>query len=188
VATLVPERWLKAVYEVDDAAELAKRLGADPARVGRAGADAVEAAGGTMTSLRAAATRLLPTEVGSDLAVDQARLVVAHRVMQLSADRVGLLLAGDLGAAVRAMFLTSSRLQPELRLAREGGLSAALARRDADGRLLLPRLAVRAAALVAFWLSDDYALLRDAAYGPALGDEPDEAPQPAPPPRSAGEE
>jgi hypothetical protein len=174
VRTLVPDRWLRAIYEVDDAADLAKRLGADPARIVKASAEAADSASGGLGSLRAAATRLLPAEASADLGVDQERLVVAHRVMQLSADRVGLVLADDLAAALRAIFLTHSRLRPELALTGAAGLSGVLSRKTADGAPLLPHLTVRAAALIAFWLSDDLAMLRDAARAPGF--------VPAPPP------
>jgi hypothetical protein len=40
-----------------------------------------------------------------------------------------------------------------------------ITRRDAEGRLTHPNLAVRAAALLAFYLSDDYARLRDEVWG-----------------------
>ena len=46
------------------------------------------------------------------------------------------------------------------------GLSDALGRTNADGTPLLGDLAVRIAALTAFWLSDDYARLRDAIKPP----------------------
>lgn len=181
IQTLVPERWLRAIYGVDDAADLAKRLGADPARIAKAGAGVADSASGGLDSLRAAAARLLPAEASADLSVDQARLVVAHRVMQLSADRAGLALADDLGAAVRAIFLTQSRLRPELALAAQGGLLAVLSRKTAEGAPLLPNLTVRAAALLAFWLSDDFAMLRDAARAPDFAPPaPAERIQPAP--------
>ena len=41
------------------------------------------------------------------------------------------------------------------------GLAKALARTDAQGQPVLPGLSVRIAALTAFWLSDDYARLRE---------------------------
>jgi hypothetical protein len=104
-----------------------------------------------------------------DVGLDNARLVVAHRVMQLTADRGGLVLSGDLRASLRAMFLTHTRLARELSVAESQGLAACLGRKDPDGRLVLPDLAVRVAALVAFWLSDDFAHLRDASRAPAGG-------------------
>ena len=75
--------------------------------------------------------------------------------MQITADRAGLFV--DLGAAIRTMFLVQSRLRPELAVAERLGLTDALGRTDADGTPLLGDLAVRIAALTAFWLSDDYA-------------------------------
>jgi hypothetical protein len=166
--TAMPDTWLRAVYQVEDSAELAARLGANPGKVAQSGADAVDTATGALTGLRAAANRLLPSDGEGDLNIEQARLVVAHRLMQLTADRVGLLLSGDLGAAIRAMFLTGTRLQPELRVACAQGLQTTLSRKDADGAPILPYLTIRCAALIAFWLSDEYATLRDAAMRPLL--------------------
>lgn len=87
-------------------------------------------------------------------------LIAAARVMQLTADRAGLLLAGDLRAALRAIFLTSPDLWPELPVAARHGLARSLARRDPSGRILLQGLALRVAALLSFYLSEDYAALR----------------------------
>ena len=47
-------------------------------------------------------------------------------------------------------------------MAEQMGLPACLDRRTDDDRLLLPDVAVRVAALVSFWLSDEYAQLQDA--------------------------
>jgi hypothetical protein len=137
--------------------------------------------------------------VQTDISPDDRRLIAAHRVMQITADRAGLVLCGDLGAAVRSMFLTQSRLRPGLAVAERQGLSEALGRTDALGAPLLGDLAVRIAALAAFWISDDYARLRDAigatdhlALGPSPGPEgplePEEVPASASAPSRAGEE
>ena len=83
-------------------------------------------------------------------------VVAAHRVTQLTADRAGLVLAADLAAAIRAMFLTRPEYQPELAVVERTGLSAAVSRRDQQHELLYPDLAVRVGALLAFYLSADY--------------------------------
>ena len=170
IRTMVPDRFLRAVYQVDDAAELARRIGANPSPVVQVGAGVADTASGGFDSVRTAAAKLLPAESSTDLSVDQNRLIVAHRVMQLSADRAGLVLADDLGAALRGIFLTHSRLRPELSLIESGGLLAVLSRKTAGGEPMLPNLTVRAAALLAFWLSDDLAMLRDASRAPDFAD------------------
>jgi hypothetical protein len=70
------------------------------------------------------------------------QLVAAHRVMQLSADRAGLLLAGDPGVALRAMLL----VRPDYRLADAGrparsACRAGRPRRRAEPRARGPRIA-----------------------------------------------
>ncbi|MCK6507429.1 hypothetical protein L6R53_29370 [Myxococcota bacterium] len=128
-----------------------------PGRLVRLGAAGVSAAG----PLRAVGERLAgeraPGAPAPDVGVDPARLLAAHRAMQLSADRAGLVLCGDPVAAARAIFLQHSRLQPELTLAARQGLLPTIQRRDEQGRPLLPHIQERLASLIAFWLSDDYA-------------------------------
>jgi hypothetical protein len=114
--------------------------------------------------------RLIPTgkrkaSGGGDLAVAWGDLLVACRVMQLSADRAGLLLAGDLKASVRGMLLTTPAGREVLGRASRHGLRWALHRQDADGEPVPTQLALRVAALLAFWLSDEYPTLRDAISG-----------------------
>jgi len=93
---------------------------------------------------------------------DPAQLLAACRAMQLGADRAGLLLAGDLGAALRAVFLSSRVYAAELRMAERHGLTKSLSRQDAEGALPQPELSLRLASLCAFYLSEDYAALRRA--------------------------
>ncbi len=92
-------------------------------------------------------------------------LIVAHRAMQLTADRAGLLLCMDLSSAVRAMFLARPDYRPELLLAERKGLASALTRRNEKGELLYQDLAVRIAAMFAFYLSDDYEKAQNALLG-----------------------
>lgn len=163
VRTVVPERWLRTIYGVTDAARLATAVPTDLGKLGDAAAGTLEVATGAASRI----TALSPTSgtdpgPSSDIGPDDRRLIAAHRVMQITADRAGLVLCGDLGAAIRAIFLTQSRLRPELIVAERVGLADALGRTDSDGAPLFPGLGVRVAALTAFWLSDDYARLRDA--------------------------
>jgi hypothetical protein len=90
------------------------------------------------------------------------QLVAAHRVMQLTSDRAGLVLCGQIQAALRGMFLTYPSYQAELALIERHGLPTALGRRDEAGALRYQDLSIRAAALLSFYLSEDYAVLREA--------------------------
>jgi hypothetical protein len=83
------------------------------------------------------------------------QLVAAHRLMQLTADRAGLVIAGDLHAALRAMLLVRKDYERELDAIEERGLDAVLAERTEGGRMRYQHLAVRVAALLSFYLSPD---------------------------------
>ncbi|MCA9700537.1 MAG: hypothetical protein KC431_23625, partial [Myxococcales bacterium] len=102
------------------------------------------------------------------LASDNSQLIAAHRVMQLSADRAGLVACGDPRAAIRAMFAVHPAHLSQWPLVESHGLRTALTRatRDDDPRerQRLDDLAVRVAALLSFYLSPDYAALRAAAF------------------------
>jgi hypothetical protein len=87
-------------------------------------------------------------------------LVAAHRVMQLTADRAGLLLADEIGSAVRAMLLVRSDYRELVAALHKDGLDALLSRRTPDGKIAYQDLSVRIAALFAFYLSDEYERLR----------------------------
>jgi hypothetical protein len=192
VRTVVPERWLGTIYGVSDVTRLAATVPKDLGKLGDVAAGTLEVASGAANQITSLTVTDAPPSVGADISPDDRRLVAAHRVMQITADRAGLVLCGDLGAAIRAMFLVQGHLRPELPVAERLGLVGALGRTDASGRPLLPDLAVRISALAAFWLSDDYARLRDAIGAtdhlavqpkptPAPPLEPEEVPVEAPP-------
>ena len=98
-----------------------------------------------------------PESEGLGAAVEE--LVAAHRVMQLTADRAGLLLADNLGASLRAMLSVNPDYRPLLDRALHTNLETALAERDAEGNLVNQAAAIRTASLISFYLSDDYAIL-----------------------------
>ncbi|MBO6938817.1 MAG: hypothetical protein JJ863_27865 [Deltaproteobacteria bacterium] len=85
----------------------------------------------------------------SDGMVEREALLVTHRLMQLSADRIGLELAGDPGPAVRSMLVL--RGEDDLEGVAVMGLSEWVLRRQ-GGQLVDPDLAVRVTALLANWL------------------------------------
>ncbi len=98
------------------------------------------------------------TEIGER----ESEMLAACRMMQLSADRAGLTLSGDLRASIEAIFLSSAEYRVELPLARRHGLVKTLSRRDGEGKLMNQALAQRIAALFSFYLSGDYQELREA--------------------------
>jgi hypothetical protein len=82
-------------------------------------------------------------------------LIAAHRLVQLTADRGGLVIAGDLAAALRAVLLTRADYRELLDAAREQGLMPALnGRRSASPAFA--DLLLRVRALIAFYLSADF--------------------------------
>lgn len=93
--------------------------------------------------------------------VQEQQLLATSRMMQLSADRTGLLIANDLPAAVRALFLTTPQYQPELDLVKKYGLTELLSKQNEDGTLRFQELAIRLAALFSFYLAEDFTLLQE---------------------------
>lgn len=95
------------------------------------------------------------------LSHDNSELVAAHRVMQFTADRAGLLLAASPTAAIRAMFAGHPASLAKWALVRRRPLVDVLIRgEDASERDQM--LAVRVAAMLAFYVSSDFATLRHA--------------------------
>lgn len=131
-------------------------------------------AGGAQ-QLEDSARRLVGAErpVQPSLSVRHAQLLAAHRVMTLTADRAGLVLCGDLRAALRAILLTDPDLAGELPVAERSGIDASVSRRGPGGALVYPDLAVRVAALLGFALSEERARLAQASALPGLPPVPD---------------
>ena len=88
-------------------------------------------------------------------------LVAAHRLMQMSADRAGLVLSGDLRASLRALLLVRPDTRALLGAMVERDLVTVLLEGEADGALRAD-LMVRIAALLDFYGSEDYLALRRA--------------------------
>lgn len=91
-------------------------------------------------------------------------VVATHRLMQLTADRAGLVLAGDLRSALRSMLLVRPDYREQLRLLDGQGLAVLLGQRGDDGKMRFQDLAVRVAALISFLLSEDYLDLMRSVY------------------------
>ena len=90
-----------------------------------------------------------------------------HRY-ELTADRAGLLACNDPRGAIEAVFRVHPSYLSQWPLVVRRGLHDALIRElradDERERIRLEDLAVRVAALLSFYLSDDYARLRAAAW------------------------
>jgi hypothetical protein len=111
----------------------------------------------------------LSDEQGSRaLGSENSELIAAHRVMQLTADRAGLIACGDPRAAIAAMFHVHPSHLGQWPLVMRRGLRDSLIREtrseDERDRIRLEDLAVRVAALLSFYLSDDYPKLHAAAW------------------------
>jgi hypothetical protein len=82
-------------------------------------------------------------------------LILAHRLVQLSADRAGLAIAQDLGGALRAMLLTRTDYRDLVDAAAKSGLSQALKARESHS-LAVQDLMLRVRAIIAFYLSPEF--------------------------------
>ncbi len=117
--------------------------------------------------------RYVGTELGTDEKegrqidekdAEKEELMGAFRVMQLTADRVGLVLCADIDAAVRAMFKSNRSRIRALPAARSQGLKNFLSETEADGSLRHFELALRIASLFSFYLSEEFERLRLRAF------------------------
>lgn len=88
-------------------------------------------------------------------------LFAAHRLMQMSADRAGLVLTGDLRSGLRALLLVRPDTRELLDLMLHSDLVSVLLNIHDDDALRAD-LIVRIAALLGFYTSDDYLTLRRA--------------------------
>jgi len=87
-------------------------------------------------------------------------LIAIARMLQLTADRSGLLFTGDLKSAIRTIFLTSKTYAQEFDVANRYGINEYLLSKDSEGNYKNQELAIRFASLFSFYLSDDYDELR----------------------------
>lgn len=169
---------LARIYKTGNGASAITTVGGDVTKALAKSSDSIGAAK-TLSSAAGTAidkVRAIGSGTGGErgsLGVDEQKLIAAHRVMQLTADRAGLVLSGDIRSAVRAVFLTSNRYLPELVIAEEQGLGTALRRRDPEGQMLHQELAIRIGALIRFYLEGDYAQMRAQLSSDAPAQEPE---------------
>ena len=108
--------------------------------------------------------RRAPAELGakaSALSHINENLVAAHRLMQMSADRAGLVLCGDLPSSLRGMLLVRPDTRAVLDAMTERDVVSVLLESEIEPALRAD-LIVRIAALFHFFASDDYVALRRA--------------------------
>jgi hypothetical protein len=177
IRSVVPMNLLKKIYKVEDGRQLMSKVGTDISPLLIAGSDSIKkfkkgvsATSEQVDSIVQSKKRVQKSytaekDVSEDISPSNDKLVIAHRVMQLTADRAGLVFCGDLIAAVRSMFLTSRMYQPELYLAQNNDLVTCLKRCDEKGNYILQDLAIRIGSLISFFLSDDFRHLRQKISG-----------------------
>ncbi len=90
----------------------------------------------------------------------KSELIAISRMMQITADRVGLLVTNDLSSAVRSMLLTSRNLMEHLPYVQKYGLNNFILKKDETGNYFNQNFAVRISSLFSFWLSDDFENIR----------------------------
>jgi hypothetical protein len=183
IRSVVPLNLLKKIYRVEDGRQLMSKVGTDISPLLAAGSDSIKklkkGISATTNQIESIAHSkeedqrfvAVDEDVSEDLSPSNDKLVVAHRVMQLTADRAGLVFCGNISAAVRSMFLTSLAYQPELYIAQKNDLVTCLKRHDEKGNYILQDLAIRIGSLISFFLSDDYQHLRQKITGTLI--EPD---------------
>jgi hypothetical protein len=172
IRSAVPLNLLKKIYNVEDGRQLMPKVGTDISPLLIAGSDSIKklkkGIGVTTDQVESIGHSkeggqkffAVDEEESEDISPSNDKLVVAHRVMQLTADRAGLVFCGDIIAAVRSMFFTSRAYQPELYLAQKNDLVTCLKRCDEKGNYILQDLAIRIGSLISFFLSNDYQILR----------------------------
>ena len=177
VRSVVPMNLLKKIYSVKDGRQLMSKVGKDIGPLLQTGSDSIKKIKKGISVTTEQVESIIHSkesdqkpfavneEVSEDISPSNDKLIVAHRVMQLTADRAGIVFCGDLIAAVRSTFLTSLAYQPELYIAQNNDLVTCLKRCDEKGNYILQDLAIRIGSLISFFLSDDYKLLRQKISG-----------------------
>lgn len=177
IRSVVPLSLLKKIYRVEDGRQLISKVGTDISPLLVAGSDSMKKLKKGITVTTSQVESIINPKEGTnrfigadedvteDISPSNDKLVVAHRVMQLTADRAGLVFCGDINSAVRSMFLTSRTYQPELYIAERNDLVTCLRRCDEKGNYLLQDLAIRIGSLISFFLSEDYYQLRQKITG-----------------------
>ncbi len=104
-------------------------------------------------------SRREPSNLSGNLSMENETLVTTQRVLQLTADRVGLLLCDDPLAALRGVFLVHSNLRETFRRLEDDGLQGLQHLGEVESAAFADALQ-RVPALLSFYLSPEYAALR----------------------------
>ncbi len=91
----------------------------------------------------------------------QQKLLAASRLMQYTADRVGLAISGDIKSAIRSVFLTGKFNYAFFEEAEKTSLKELILKINNDGSYKHQDLALRIAHLFSFYISDVYTEIRD---------------------------
>jgi hypothetical protein len=110
--------------------------------------------------------RRAPAPGGADSALSMVNenLLTAHRLMQMSADRAGLVLCGDLQSSLRGLFLVRPDYRALLESMEQKDIVEVLVLGDGH-EAMRADLIVRVAALLEFYSGEDYSALRQALSG-----------------------
>ncbi len=109
-----------------------------------------------MSAIYSSITKKNKTEINEN---KKQEMLAVSRVMQLTADRAGLLFSGDISSAIRTIFMNSENYLRYQNEAKEHGLESFIMQKNNDGSFKHQHLAVRFANLYSFYLSWDYAEL-----------------------------
>ncbi len=94
-------------------------------------------------------------------------LLAASRIMQYTADRAGVLFAGDIYSAVKSLFVSNKNYVSLWKEIEETNLHQFLLQTGDDGNYKHQDIALRLAAMLSFYMSDDYDVLVAKLYKPA---------------------
>ncbi|MEC7988275.1 MAG: hypothetical protein VX278_24120 [Myxococcota bacterium] len=150
--TIVPNRWLQKIYEADSAEQLPKLVNQNIGKL-------TDEVGGIVDNANTAldkASSFIPNPKAENINVDPQDILFAHRAMQFSADRAAVLCTQNPIATIHSIFLSNPILHPHLASVKEKGLLAFLLESSPQEDLAKQDLMIRSAAIIAFYLSDEY--------------------------------
>ena len=151
--TIVPNAWLQKIYDVDNASQLPDLIQQNIGKL----TDEIGGVAGTANDAIDKASRLIPGEKDDNININPQDILFAHRAMQFSADRAAILCTQDLPATVYSIFLSNPVLHPYLPVVKEKGLLPFFKQESSDADLIAKQnLMMRCAAVIAFYLSDEY--------------------------------
>lgn len=92
--------------------------------------------------------------------IKKEELIFVSRIMQIIADRVGMIFCNDMNSAVRSVFLTTKSHTENLIVAQKYGLNNLLLKKNDKDEYININQAVRFASMFSFWLSDEFESIR----------------------------